>query len=337
MLPNLSKFSYLLQWFTSLVLIAFLSTSAIAETTTPPETWELVKSEGDIEALQTRYDLIRVSATPTEAAFLPGWPEAVWVILVAMYAEFIAGEDFDSTFSSNRQLEESQHNPSPIAQLEHDWFGGLTTIIQIIISTISSVAWTVSFIIMILHQSTGGWISVVAWAFPMWLGFQLAKRKRLVSVIVLGFTILQYGGSLYSIVQRWRGIIGAVAYSITDLNGCSPHNGSIDFLVHGIRARAFRIMQTTNFVYATIFIPPLALTVFNEEDKKGRTSKYLVALYMSCGPVIFEIIYLGIIASKGQPAVISGNCLLIELSPRFGFFDSEISHWWKVLMALTGL
>ena len=49
------------------------------------------------------------------------------------------------------------------------------------------------------------------------------------------------------------------------------------------------------------------------------------------------IVYEAVIANKGAPVVISGNCMLIELDPRFGFLDSEIEAWWKVLVGFGGL
>lgn len=33
---------------------------------------------------------------------------------------------------------------------------------------------------------------------------------------------------------------------------------------------------------------------------------------------------MALIASKGTPVAISGTCLLVELWPRFGYFDSDI-------------
>jgi hypothetical protein len=50
-----------------------------------------------------------------------------------------------------------------------------------------------------------------------------------------------------------------------------------------------------------------------------------------------EIIYEGVIAGKGTPVVISGDCMLIELNPKWGFLDSEIENWWKATELITGL
>ena len=48
-------------------------------------------------------------------------------------------------------------------------------------------------------------------------------------------------------------------------------------------------------------------------------------------------IYGGVIATRGVPVAISGDCMLVELSPRFGFLDSsEIDLWWRVLVGAVG-
>ena len=59
--------------------------------------------------------------------------------------------------------------------------------------------------------------------------------------------------------------------------------------------------------------------------------------------VIFFFLYIPtltyeiIIARAGSPVAISGNCMSVELDPKYGFLDSEISSYWKTLTGLTGL
>jgi hypothetical protein len=43
------------------------------------------------------------------------------------------------------------------------------------------------------------------------------------------------------------------------------------------------------------------------------------------------------IAVLGTPVVISGNCMLVELNPRLGFYDTDIEDYWKALVSLTGM
>ena len=142
----------------------------------------------------------------------------------------------------------------------------------------------------------------------------------------------------YPALERYHWIC---RYSITELNGCTPYDDSTDYLIQGIRSRTFHILQTTNFVSASLMMGSLAALIFDDPvdrghpDDRGKFSKFIA--FMGGGLIVYEIIYLGIICCKGSTAIISGNCLLVELCPWFGLFDSEISHWWKNLMAVTGL
>ena len=49
------------------------------------------------------------------------------------------------------------------------------------------------------------------------------------------------------------------------------------------------------------------------------------------------LIYEVIIANKGRPVVISGNCMLVELDPKWGFLETEIPSYWKAFVGITGL
>jgi hypothetical protein len=41
-------------------------------------------------------------------------------------------------------------------------------------------------------------------------------------------------------------------------------------------------------------------------------------------------------ARDGSSVAISGDCMLVEVDPRYGFLDSDISTYWKTLTSLTG-
>jgi len=319
--------------------------------TLPPETWELAKNDTEVEALRVKFGGIIVDREVTPAAFLPGWPEAAYAVLLAMIGS-IRGEAMEGNATGNRKREESvelmgPHTPytnwddeeHAIRRREHvekDWFHGPLTTIQIVITCLVSIAWTISFVLTEMYRDTAGWNSVVAWGFPLWIGLQMVKREYIFGYFVLVFTAFQWGASLTTIIQRWRGTIGTLAYIITNSHSCVPHS-SLSFLTAGIRSRAFKIMQTTNFVYASLMMPTVIGTTMGDEDKDGHASRYMVSLLITCGPVVYEIIYLALIASKGTPVVITGTCMLVELSPRFGYFDSDVVFHWKLLMAITGL
>jgi hypothetical protein len=313
--------------------------------TLPPETWELAKNQTEIEALRVKFGGIIVDREATPAAFLPGWPEATYVVLLAMFSQMRLGAAVTLGNEEARELvphpytsqeESSAVRRRHLADTEDDWFHGPLTMIQIIFTSFVSIAWTVSFILTEVYTDKAGWTSVVAWGFPLWIGLQMVKRKYSSGYCIVVFTAFQWGASLTTIIQRWKGTIGTIAYIITDSHSCQPHS-SFSFLTAGIRTRAFKIMQTTNFAYATMMIPILIGAVFDGKDHAGYASRYVVSLFITCGPVVYEIIYMALIASKGTPVVISGNCMLVELSPRFGYFDSEIVFHWKLLMAITGL
>lgn len=318
----------------------------------PPETWELAKNDAEIEALRSRFNGIIVDREATPAAFLPGWPEATYAVLLAMFSQMRMGISHDR--DGNRREEARELVPHPYQNYEEeegeidaprrqrlegqgdDWFHGPLTTIQIIFTALISIAWTISFVLTQIYKDAAGWNSVVAWGYPLWIGLQMLKRKYVSAYFVLLFSAFQYGASLTTIIQRWKGTIGTLAYHVTNTHSCTPHS-SLSFLTSGIRSRAFKIMQTTNFAYASMMAPGLIAIVMDVEVDGGNTSRYMVSLFITCGPVVYEIIYMALIASKGTPVVISGNCMLVELSPRFGYFDSDVVFHWKLLMAITGL
>lgn len=53
-------------------------------------------------------------------------------------------------------------------------------------------------------------------------------------------------------------------------------------------------------------------------------------------PALAELIMTAIVATKGTPIVVSGNCLLVELNPSKGFLDSPVSTRWKVFAYFMG-
>ena len=149
------------------------------------------------------------------------------------------------------------------------------------------------------------------------------------------------------IIERWTRIIGTAAYTITDTHGCVPYNDDFQFLTGGMRSRAFRIIQTTNFAWATFGGPASLVDMYDgfehivnrPNDLVGEYQKHRIfAGFMVTFTLAFaEIVYFALIASTGAPVAISGSCMLVELDPHLGFFDAEISHYWKVLVGLTGL
>src|SRR6202034_449597 len=92
----------------------------------------------------------------------------------------------------------------------------------------------------------------------------------------------QGAGSLAIIIQRWKGDIGSVAYLITDNNGCMPNNG-FGYLQQGARSRAFRIIETAEWVYAgpvicVVMTYAIILAAAEERGSKARRYRILNAV-----------------------------------------------------------
>ena len=153
----------------------------------------------------------------------------------------------------------------------------------------------------------------------------------------------QGAGTWAILIQRWKGIVGSVAYLISDTNGCTPYD-ALSYLEQGARSSAFKVIQTVEVVYAALVLSGLSFSATwsfytsgvrnapgTHKEIRGFVAGMLLLIHI---PVL---IYQSIIAVKGRPVVISGNCMLVELDPRWGFYDSQIENWWKVFVTITGL
>jgi len=139
---------------------------------------------------------------------------------------------------------------------------------------------------------------------------------------------------------------GSVAYRVTDTHGCIPFDG-IGYLEKGARAHAFTLIiffQVIYSCYASLFqLCAYAPTggnssgEENSEEESGLMGRKAVFAFHTIVISSILLIYEAVIATKGRPVVISGNCMLVELDPRLGFLDSEIDGWWKALVGMTGL
>jgi len=142
-------------------------------------------------------------------------------------------------------------------------------------------------------------------------------------------------GSVAIVCQRWGSGFGSVAYNISDVHGCIPF-GELAYLEHGARSHAFRIVQTTQLVWA--FVVCVLIMTSHSDGGNTDVSKEIfifttATILISFPLLLFEIV----IATRGRPVVISGNCMLVELDPKFGFWDSEIDNLWKGLVGAGGL
>lgn len=261
--------------------------------------WTLSKKSEDVEAFRKLYNLTIVNATPQDAALMPSWPQAlVQYILINPPINCWSSQTYEV---NGRVVSRTTITPF--------------NILQLIMSPFLFVAWVVAFGMTESSPKTGGWMSVLGWA--MW--FDLFQFYNVFTYIPL---IFQWPASLALTIQRWHGGLGSVAYQVTNLNGCSPHQG-LDFLQQGARSHQFRILQTVTFSISTL----LGAMSLNNPDQMGTAMAF---------PALAELIMTAVIASKGTPMVVSGDCLLVELNPRKGFLDSSISTRWKSFASFMG-
>jgi hypothetical protein len=319
------------------------TTNTTANTTTngqPAERYELCHSTEDIQALQQQYGLTLVSSVPKKAAFMPGWPSTLVGLLLSSWTVF-STMAFPTKSDDNAPQEWYKVWLSRIKI----WIGRFA----FVFTFINAISWTVAFVTIQTEKDTAGWLSVLSglsliFAFVALWGSEIEKWKGYLASPLLVFMLLEIFGGWAVLIQRWSGDVGTIAYMITDLNGCTPSNG-IAYLQKGARSRAFRIIQTCEAATMDTAVGILLFcgcmqAIHNMYHRPGQNVRGAMKFWYAVFVVVAylpEIIYESIIAGKGTPAVISGNCMLVELDPRWGFLDLKIEKGWKALEVLTGL
>lgn len=184
-----------------------------------PPRWELARTQADIDALKSQFNLLQVTSKPTLAAFHPGWPQTsvtfvflIYIVLL-VWRKMRGASSYDSEPRDNLSWE--QVNRKVRRQL----------IKTIAIPVVTFLAWAVSFGLMHRNLHTAGWNSVTDWVFWVFVTFALYKEDEAevpfkFFVAIIG---VQWTASLYLIIQRWIGNIGSIAYEILDSNGCTSH------------------------------------------------------------------------------------------------------------------
>lgn len=228
-------------------------------------------------------------------------------------------------------------------------------------AVVSFITWTIQFVEIQRQKSTGGWLSALAcYNLAVFLQTGVLKifRNPPAYCVLTAVSLFTIWGGLAVIVQRWKGQVGDIAYSVTSLNGCSPSNG-LGYLQQGARGRAFRIIQTVEsaclpFLMVAVEMPILWQSgmwrefdeLVNDDSTNDELileyfkrlldgSKYVFAislLFLYLPVITYEIV----IAVLGTPVVVSGNCMLVELDPKWGFYDAQIESGWKVLTGIVG-
>ena len=267
----------------------------------PSHHWQLAKTADEIEQFRQQHNLTFVESHAQEAALMPSWPQA---LVQYIFIQPPISCSSSSSITVNGQI---------ISQSR-----GANFWVLVFASPILFVAWTVSWGLTQASKTNAGWISVLGWSSWLSLSFE---GGWLVTTFPLLF---QLAASFAMIIQRWCGSVGAVAYQIVDLHGCTPNEG-LSFLEQGARSRQYRIFQTVIFSFAVF----CGICHLQDCDRKAFAGQLALIAFA-------ELIMDAVVANSGTPMVVSGNCLLVELSPRLGFLDSGISTGWKALSSFMG-
>ena len=279
------------------------------------EQYQLCKTDAEIEALQRTRDLIRVDAKPTHGALQPAWPETLITIVTSIYSI--------AAFSSK-----SRASAMPL-------------LIQV-------SAWIASFIVAEVNYETAGWISCNLASSVNLVITAVAAGEGAISVLAILLGFFQFIASYVIIGERFAKPtitygsttlnltrLGSVAYKITDFHGCVPWNKSTAYREKGARSDAFRTIQTVQANYSVVVLLILFVMACSGDNKH---EDFMPVFPFSTLLISFPLlVYEAVVASKGRPIVMSGDCMLVELDPRFGFLDSKIDNWWKALVGITGL
>jgi len=360
------------------ILLAF---AGLETTRAAPERWELCKTESDIRALQEQDGLIRVAAVPTKAAMHPEWPEtsislflnaaslATWYFHSDPPQPDRASQAESSLVSTVPEQASSGPASDPpnnekkrrLKQCLIKWWH--VTVYGLV--AISCVAWTIQFAKIQQSRPTGGWLSALAFMtitvlVPTPMNLLTKRRGQVMMVAIFLVSTFQFVGSIIVLVQRWKGTVGTIAYSIANVNGCVPYNG-LEYLQQGVRAKDFRIIQVAELgwqmIYGLIgifiFVPCYLKTFPDDDSNSDREEEEMIAIdaqwpkwmkrirgisaVMNLLIYIPVLVYEIVIATKGMPVVISGSCMLVELDPKLGFYNSQIEAWWKALTGLAGM
>ncbi|KAK5654612.1 hypothetical protein OQA88_7242 [Cercophora sp. LCS_1] len=332
-----------------------------ATTTNLPEQYRLCEKDIDVAILQKNYALIRVDAIPTHAAMHPGW-STVLATLIINFGVYLWGKFTEHGVYLNRFI--SFILPFGITVL---WFATFI-IAQTNYTSAGWISASLTTMMALLATMVDWFIAVFVWGDSRRTQSSASRWPVVVVGIFCFVGILEVACVLAAVVQRFMASTeyGSVAYEIADDNGCSPRGGDSDFefLQQGTRSRIFSIIQLVQAVYSVAIVlamVPFALgrgrrmvkemmldTGIPNPNAFGTLMNYLVAVrgvarfmqaYLPVATLVTGVpllLYGAILATRGVPVAVSGNCMLVELSPRFGFMDSEIDLWWRALAGAVG-
>jgi hypothetical protein len=96
-----------------------------------------------------------------------------------------------------------------------------------------------------------------------------------------------------------------------------------------------KIIQTVNFGLASAYV---IISVWRERLGRAGYGAALGYMVMIFGVYMIEFFVVwGKTYNHGTPFFVSGSCMLLEFNPTLGYYDSEISTYWKGLMSCLGI
>ncbi|KAK4446667.1 hypothetical protein QBC34DRAFT_383018 [Podospora aff. communis PSN243] len=353
------------QVLATLCLVALLPTWTQAQPNTAnlSEQYILCEKTIEIDILQQTHNLIQVDATPTPAAIHPSWPTALTtltinlcILLWSRFTEHGVYPNRVTPFILPFGLTALWFTTFVAAQPDNTTAGWIPTNLTTLAAlTATLIDWFVAVFI----RGDSRRIQKLP----------TTSHLHLLPVIAfLSLATAMFAAILATIIQRLlpTSAYGTIAYAITDTHGCTPHlNDDFSFLQRGARSRIFAIIQLAQLIYSILVILaliPFALgkgrrmaremmldTGIMHPRAFGGPTAWLVTArgFARCMQLWLPVagfvagfpllVYGTIVATRGTPVVVSGDCMLVEMSPRFGGLDwGEVELWWRVLVVGVG-
>ncbi|KAK0618897.1 hypothetical protein B0T14DRAFT_518229 [Immersiella caudata] len=369
----MARSSHLLGTFLLLALLPTW-TQARPNTTssdTMPGQYVLCEKDLEIDILKESHGLIQVGVTPTHAAMHPSWPTALSTIIInicimlwSRFTKYGVYPNRLTPFLLPLSMISFWFTTFVTTQLNSTSAGWISTNLTTFAALIATL---IDAFIAIFVYGDSRRPSPSPSPLPHLIPI----------ITLLSLLAFQTAATLAVIIQRLTASneYGTIAYAITNTHGCTPNeSGDFSFLQRGVRSRIFAIVQIAQLVYSVVVILaliPFALGkgrrmaretirkldysatpsdgVISHPHKLGKITAWLVAArgfarcMQLCLPVAslvagFPLLVYGVmIATRGVPVVMSGDCMLVEMSPRFGFVDGgEVELWWRVLVVAVG-
>jgi len=220
--------------------------------------YHLFKTTQEIDTFQSLHRLIKVDATPTNAAMQPGWPQGLWIFLLSIGIVVWSYRPWGV-------------KPPPALQCLLNLLPGV--FFDLFLPVVLAIWWLIGFITAELRYSTGGWISanltntggIIATA----MAWAISEDSMLISFGLVALGVVEFIGTLVIVIQRCKTSsgFGIIAYNITDMHGCVP--GSVEYLQRGARSPIFRYLQLGETLLSLVIVVIVYMKFDSAYDFRG--------------------------------------------------------------------